>query len=339
MIMLAQSRRRPAPGLSFALAILCAGYAGHTAVGGGTRLDRLARSIMGLRSRKPGPRTACSGFSSPGPGAPIAPAWSAIPFLIRWSFNTLENRSCPSGCASTCTSNWPSPSTFRPCPATIIVAPNRDVVAIHEGYLGPAEFDAFLRDSVSRVPGQSARRQASTGMAGSPAKAEPTSDKPQTSERLAMRGYCPVSLIRDRKLVPGQSEHNVQHEGLTYRFASLAKKELFREQPDRFLPANNGACPVTQLDQGGSHPGDPRWGILYQSHLFLFASDLARHRFLQEPDRYAMVDVAEQGFCIHCIRESGLLVRGDPHHEIAREGRRYWFPDLSHRDAFLTSRR
>ena len=52
-----------------------------------------------------------------------------------------------------------------------------------------------------------------------------------------------------------------------------------------------------------------------------------------------MVDVAEQGFCMHCIRESGLLVRGDPRHEVARAGRRYWFPDASHRDAFLTSLR
>ena len=51
-----------------------------------------------------------------------------------------------------------------------------------------------------------------------------------------------------------------------------------------------------------------------------------------------MADVAEQGFCLHCIRDSGLLVRGDPRHEITREGRRYWFPDLSHRDAFLAAR-
>ena len=52
-----------------------------------------------------------------------------------------------------------------------------------------------------------------------------------------------------------------------------------------------------------------------------------------------MVDVAEQGFCVHCRRESGLLVRGDPRHEVVRQGRRYWFPDSSHRDAFLASLR
>ncbi len=50
-----------------------------------------------------------------------------------------------------------------------------------------------------------------------------------------------------------------------------------------------------------------------------------------------MVDVAEEGFCMHCIRDSGLLVRGDPRHEVTRDGRRYWFPDVSHRDAFLAA--
>ena len=34
-------------------------------------------------------------------------------------------------------------------PATIIVAPNREVVAIHQGYLGPAEFDSFFAIALS----------------------------------------------------------------------------------------------------------------------------------------------------------------------------------------------
>ena len=50
-----------------------------------------------------------------------------------------------------------------------------------------------------------------------------------------------------------------------------------------------------------------------------------------------MVNVAEQGFCPHCLGETGLLVRGDPKYAITRDGRRYWFPDPSHRDAFLAA--
>ena len=219
-------------------------------------------------------------------------------------------------------------------PATVIVAPNRDVGAIHQGYLGPAEFDAFLRDSLSRVPGKPDRDQ----VALKPAAEKPESTQPNSVERIALEGFCVVSLIRDRKLVVGQSAHAVEHRGLTYRFASPAMKNLFREEPARYEPANHGACPVTQLDLGKTQPGDPRWGILYQKHLFLFANDEARRRFAEEPGRYALADVAEQGFCVHCIRDSGLLVRGDPNHEVTRDGRRFWFPDESHRGAFLASR-
>jgi hypothetical protein len=58
---------------------------------------------------------------------------------------------------------------------------------------------------------------------------------------------------------------------------------------------------------------------------------------LKDPERYAMVDVAEQGFCPHCLGESGLLVRGDPKYGVTREGQRYWFPDPNHREAFLAA--
>jgi YHS domain-containing protein len=220
-------------------------------------------------------------------------------------------------------------------PATIIVAPNRDVVAMHQGYLGPAEFDAFLRESLARLPGKPARETAS----GSPAPPRLETNEPKTDSRLAIKGYCTVSLIRDRKLVPGRSEYTIEHEGLSYRFASPSLKDLFHEHPELYVPANQGACPVTQLDHGKTQPGLPNWGILFQSRLFLFASDQARKRFVEEPQRYAMADVAEGGFCTHCIRDSGLLVRGDPRHEISRDGRRYWFPDVSHRDAFLATKR
>ena len=131
----------------------------------------------------------------------------------------------------------------------------------------------------------------------------------------------------------------IKHEGRTYRFASPETCNLFRAEPDRYIPANHGMCPVSQVEQSKALPGNPQWGILYNGHLFLFSSEENRRQFVKQPDRYAMVDVAEQGFCIHCIRETGLLVRGNPRHELARSGVRYWFPDARHRDAFLTSLR
>jgi YHS domain-containing protein len=164
-----------------------------------------------------------------------------------------------------------------------------------------------------------------------------TSPRPKEETKFALSGYCPVSLVSDRKLVAGQTDYSVRHEGNTYRFANAALSERFRKEPERYIPANDGDCPVTELDRGLARPGDPRWGVLYQGRLYLCASEEARRHFLGDPRRYALVDVAEQGFCAHCLSETGLLVRGDPRIAITRDGLRYWFPDPSHRDAFLAA--
>jgi len=172
-------------------------------------------------------------------------------------------------------------------PATIIVAPNRDVIASHQGYLGPTEFDAFLRDCLAQRPGKLANISLATGPTGSPAHDRASDSEPKSENRLALSGYCAVSLICDRKLVPGQTDFTVRHEGRIYRFASLVMSDRFRKEPERFLPKNNGACPVTQVERGIARAGDPRWGVLYRGQLFLCASAEDRRLFLKNPDLYA----------------------------------------------------
>jgi YHS domain-containing protein len=229
-------------------------------------------------------------------------------------------------------------------PATVIVAPSREVIAVRQGYLGPEALDDLLRDATKRqdLGSQLASKETTTRTLESTAGAgesDPKRNKTKlkTETQVALSGFCPVSLVSDRRLVPGQAEYTVTHEGRLYRFANLLTFNLFRGDPQRYVPVNGGNCPVAQLDRGTMHPGNPRYGVLYQGRLFLCASDTDRERFLQEPVRYAAVDVAEKGFCPHCLAQNGLLVRGDPRYDLNREGRRYWFPDPSHREAFLSA--
>jgi YHS domain-containing protein len=214
-------------------------------------------------------------------------------------------------------------------PATVIVAPSREIVAVRQGYLGPDELDSLLSDVVSTW------REREGASKSEVVRPEPA--RPKKEAQVALSGYCPVSLIADRRLVPGQTEYTVQHEGRVYRFASAVMSNLFRKDPDRYVPMNHGDCPVSQVDRGAVRAGNPRWGVLYQGRLFLCATEEARRQFLEDPERYSMVDVAEQGFCVHCLSAAGLLVRGDPKYEVSRDGRRFWFPDASHREAFLAA--
>ena len=224
-------------------------------------------------------------------------------------------------------------------PATVIVAPSREVLAVRQGYLGANDLDLMLTDSL-------ARHEARTGLASTKdgekapenSSQEPTTSgtvKTKTETQVALSGYCPVSLVSDKRLVQGQSEYTVTHEGRLYKFANLVTFNRFRRDPERYVPVNQGNCPVSQLDRETEQPGDPRYGVLFQNRLFLCATAADRRRFLEQPARYGAIDVAEQGFCPHCISQTGVLVRGDPRIELNREGRRYWFPDPAHREAFL----
>jgi YHS domain-containing protein len=226
-------------------------------------------------------------------------------------------------------------------PATVVIAPSREVLAVRQGFLGPEELDDLLRQSLLR---HSSRSEPGSKLATRGDRPEPGERTPvqvgrsKTEDELALSGYCPVSLVSDKRLVQGQSAYTVSHEGRLYRFASMITFNVFRRDPERFVPVNGGNCPVAQIDRDQQQPGDPRYGALYQDRLFLCASDVNRRKFLHDPARYAVVDVAERGNCPHCLAESGALVRGDPRFDLTQSGRRYWFPDASHRDAFLSAK-
>ena len=206
-------------------------------------------------------------------------------------------------------------------PATIILKPSGEVIAKQEGYQDPEAFQAFLRNTLSRhglvrsVPKPAARPEA----------AEPG---------IALAGFCPVSLVRNHQLVPGQKALTLTRDGQVYHFANPLTRNTFQKMPEQFTPVNGGRCPVDQVDRGEARAGDPRWSVLYEGHLYLCSSPEGRQRFMQKPERYARVDVADRGFCPHCWAREGLLVRGSPRYSLTRAGWRYLFPDPGHLEAF-----
>ncbi len=207
-------------------------------------------------------------------------------------------------------------------PATVLLKPNGEVIAARQGFADAGAFRAFLEEALKRD--------------GRPFRSPPE-PAPRPGDGLALAGYCPVSLVADHRLVPGRSEVTIAYQGRVYRFANALGLRLFQKQPERFIPVNSGDCPVAQVDRGESCAGDPRWGALYEGHLYLCADDASRKRFLRNPERYAHVDVADRGFCPHCWGKEKLVVRGRSPFSLSRAGRRYLFPDIGHLEAFRAS--
>jgi YHS domain-containing protein len=87
--------------------------------------------------------------------------------------------------------------------------------------------------------------------------------------------------------VKGGADHSIEHDGLTYRFVSMAARERFKQEAARYRPWSNGKCPVTHAQDGVSKQGEPRWGVIYAGRLFVCASESNRRRFLANPELYA----------------------------------------------------
>ncbi len=143
----------------------------------------------------------------------------------------------------------------------------------------PAEFETFLGTMLTRE-GRSAAQVALRAKAQGRQGFRPS----------RWRGIDPVTLLQDQKLVPGLPDLSVEHDGRVFRFANEAAREAFLRQPDSFAPVNGGRCPVSQVDRGDFATGDPRWGVVYQGHLYLFKDVADRDRFAREPERYARLD-------------------------------------------------
>jgi YHS domain-containing protein/thiol-disulfide isomerase/thioredoxin len=196
-------------------------------------------------------------------------------------------------------------------PATIVLSPSGAVLARHEGFADASAFRALLDQALAK---------AVQGAADAP----------------ALAGYCPVCLVRGRGLTPGRPELSLHYDGRAFRFAEAADRDAFLKEPEAFLPALGGRCPVRQLDRGESVPGDPRFGVYYRGRLYLCADEPARQRFARDPSHYCDADLADRGDCPHC-RRSGRSVPGRPQFAATRDGRRYLFPDRQHLEAFRAS--
>lgn len=112
---------------------------------------------------------------------------------------------------------------------------------------------------------------------------------------LGLEGYCPVTLAEKGSWVEGRAQWGARHRGRTYLFAGEPQQRAFLADPDRYAPALSGDDPVMAFDSGKSVPGQRRYGVTYQSRIYLFSTPETRTAFSSDPQRYTgRVAMAEQ---------------------------------------------
>jgi len=89
-----------------------------------------------------------------------------------------------------------------------------------------------------------------------------------SSSGLALRGYDPVAYFKSNKPIKGKSSISTKNAGATYYFSSAANKELFLQNPTKYLPAYGGYCAYGTA-VGAKVDGDPNIWHIVNGKLYL----------------------------------------------------------------------
>jgi YHS domain-containing protein len=184
-------------------------------------------------------------------------------------------------------------------PTTPVPAPSPPAPAPEEKPKQANAFVAALQKPFALLP-----KWPGTGKAtAAPTAAQPTAPAPAAaatdsygSMPLGLEGYCPVTLVEKGSWVEGRAHYGARHRGRTYLFAGADEQRAFLADPDRYAPALSGDDPVMAFDAGKSIPGQRRYGVTYQSKVYLFSSPDTRTVFTADPGKYtSRVRLAEAG--------------------------------------------
>ena len=105
----------------------------------------------------------------------------------------------------------------------------------------------------------------------------------QTSDdRVALRGYDPVAYFTDKRPVPGSAKHQYEWDGSVYRFASAKHMQLFKANPDRYLPQYNSWC-AASVAKGEKVRTNPENWIVVDGKLYLFGKSIGPDLMRADP--------------------------------------------------------
>lgn len=139
------------------------------------------------------------------------------------------------------------------------------------------------RPSVRTVSGSKPkRRQASAA----PSRSERTRMIASRRQQTGFKGFCPVELRNNRRLVNSLLSYGATYQSRTYYFSSAAALNTFRSHPARYVAAAGGRD-VVLLCGGGPTSGRLDHATWYRGRLYLFSTARTLRVFQADPARFA----------------------------------------------------
>jgi len=169
---------------------------------------------------------------------------------------------------------------------------------------------------------------------GSSLKKNSTAPMP-THLKVALSGYCPVSIRDNGTWEEGNSRLQAIYDGKLYQFAGEAEKALFIKDPTIYIPAFAGDCLISFVNSNKRVPGSIFHTAGYEGRLFMFAGADERLAFKADPSLYVNIDLAMEGNCAVTQMEKHETVAGLPEYMTWNRGKRYYFASQEMKEKFL----
>lgn len=87
---------------------------------------------------------------------------------------------------------------------------------------------------------------------------------------IAIAGYDPVAYLVSGKALEGKKNITAEVNGVSYRFASAANRELFQKDPQKYQPQYGGWCAYAMGATGEKVEIDPETFKVIDGKLYLF---------------------------------------------------------------------
>ncbi len=86
---------------------------------------------------------------------------------------------------------------------------------------------------------------------------------------LGIKGYDPVAYFTQKRAVVGDPQFRHEWDGAVYQFASARHLEMFKADPDRYLPQYSNLC-AASVAKGVKVDGNPEHWLVVDDRLYLF---------------------------------------------------------------------
>jgi YHS domain-containing protein/thiol-disulfide isomerase/thioredoxin len=206
-------------------------------------------------------------------------------------------------------------------PTDVIVAPSGKVLINHAGYLTKPEYIGFMKSGEQKfaalpkkTPATVVAQESTPGTkptaktaqapttgevkiadAGAATKPDAetlgreTEEAPVDDVRVAMDGFCPVTLAKSRGWVAGKVEFLFEHQNQIYYFAGENELADFKADPAKFAPRLLGCDPVTYSESNIPVPGTTKYGAFFDGELYLFETAENRAKFKSDPTKFSSI--------------------------------------------------